>query len=161
MAKYYLGFFLLLGSLVAQAQPYTPGTVEQLDQLERERVILSKQLEVTKLQADLQKANESVGVLNGAGGSIHTGSALHLIKVSGLASKPEAVFLYGGYRVVAQRGGMVIPNIQLSSVTQSYVVLKDIVSGKENVLWLSAEDKSNPTNNPSQPSLPNMANYPQ
>jgi hypothetical protein len=150
MGKYFLGFFLLLGIITAQAQPYTPSTVEELDQLERSRVLLSKQLEVAKLQADLQKANEDMGVLHGAGGALQTGSALHLIKVSGLASKPEAVFLYGGYRVVAKRGQMVIPNIQLSSVTQSYVVLKDITNGKENVLWLSSGESANaqPSQNP-------------
>lgn len=140
MGKYLLGLFLVLGCLIAQAQPYTPGTVEQLDQLERERVLLTKQIEVTNLQAELQKANDNVGVTAGTGTNV--GSALRLIKISGLASKPEAVFLYGGYRVVAERGSMVIPNIQLSTVTQSYVVLKDITSGKENVLWLSSEDKT-------------------
>jgi hypothetical protein len=151
MGKYFLGFFLLLGIVAAQAQPYTPSTVEELDQLERSRILLSKQLEVAKLQADLQKANENIGVLHGAGGALQTGSALHLIKVSGLASRPEAVFLYGGYRVVAKRGQMVIPNIQLSSVTQSYVVLKDITNGKENVLWLSSGEETNPATSSQNP----------
>ena len=139
MAKYFLGFFLLVATIMAQAQPYTPSTVQQLDQLEQNRIILSKQLEVANLQGQLQKANEEVGVTTNPTG---VGAALRLIKISGLASKPEAVFLYGGYRVTANKGGMVIPNVQLVSVTQSYAVLRDITSSKESVLWLSAEDNS-------------------
>jgi len=137
MGKQYLMGLLACCALSAQAQPYTPTTVEKLDDLEQNRILLTKELEVAKLQAELQKANAAVGVTTGANTG---GSPLHLIKINGLASNPEAVFLYGGYRVVAHKGGMVIPNLQITAVSQSYVVLKDITSGKENILWLSAED---------------------
>lgn len=139
MAKYFLGFLLLVGFVMAQAQPYTPSTVQQLDQLEQNRIILSKELEVANLQGQLQKANEAVGVATNPTG---VGAALRLIKISGLASKPEAVFLYGGFRVTASKGGMVIPNVQLVSLTQSYAVLRDITSSKESILWLSAQEKT-------------------
>jgi hypothetical protein len=135
MGKQYGILLLSLGILTAQAQPYTPGTVEKLDQLEQSRILLTKEIEVAKLQADLQKANAQIGVNLGANTG---GSPLSLIKINGLASKPQAVFLYGGYRVVANKGEMVIPNLQIASVSQSYVVLKDITTGKENILWLSS-----------------------
>lgn len=131
MAKYWVSLLLMCAALCAQALT----TVERLDQLEESRVLLSKEIEVANLQAQLNKAQGDVGVRpSGA-----VGSALTLIKVMGLATQPEAVFMYGGYRIVAEKGGMVIPNVQITSVTQSYVVLKDVTTGKENVLWLSAE----------------------
>jgi hypothetical protein len=143
MGKHYLIGFLACCALSAQAQPYTPNTVERLDDLEQNRILLSKELEVVKLQSELQRANASVGVTTS--GANTGGAPLSLIKINGLASNPEAVFLYGGYRVVARKGGMVIPNLQITGVSQSYVVLKDITTGKENVLWLSAGDTSSPS----------------
>lgn len=140
---------LSVGMLTAQAQPYTPNTVEKLDQLEQSRILLTKEIEVAKLQSDLQKANASIGVNLGANTG---GSPLSLIKINGLASRPQAVFLYGGYRVVANKGEMVIPNLQIASVSQSYVVLKDITTGKENILWLSSgEPKPEDKNDQNKP----------
>lgn len=159
MANYLtLVFLMVFCVLGAQAQPYNPSTVQKLDELEQTRIILSKEIEVAKLQAELQKANEQVGLVTGTGAAsaAGAGSSLRLIKVAGLASKPEAVFLYGGYRIVAEKGKMVIPNIQMTSVTQSYVVLKDITSGKENILWLSAADKTSEGTNPNNPGNPNQ-----
>lgn len=159
MANYLTLIFLMVACfLTAQAQPYNPSTVQKLDELEQTRILLSKEIEVAKLQAELQKANEEVGLVTGTGAASSAagaGSSLRLIKVAGLASKPEAVFLYGGYRIVAEKGKMVIPNIQMTSVTQSYVVLKDITSGKESILWLSSADKSQEGTNPPGPNNPN------
>lgn len=138
MGKHILMGLLIGAALNVMAQPYTPNTVEKLDDLEQSRILLSKELEVVKLQGELQKANSAVGVT--AAGASTGGAPLHLIKINGLANNPEAVFLYGGYRVVARKGGMVIPNLQITGVSQSYVVLKDITTGKENVLWLSSQE---------------------
>lgn len=144
MAKYIFTLLLLGSALAASALT----TAEKLDQLEQSRVLLSKEIEVANLQAELNKAQESVGVRpNG-----EVGSALSLIKITGLASKPEAIFLYGGYRIVAKKSEMVIPNVQITSVNQSYVMLKDVTSGKESVLWLSSADQNqNTTNNTTSP----------
>ncbi len=139
MGKQYGFLFLACCALSAQAASNGPTAVEQLDQLEQSRVLLTKEIEVAKLKADLQKANSDIGVNLGVSTG---GTPLSLIKINGLASKPEAVFLYGGYRVVANKGDMVIPNLQISSVSQSYVVLKDITTGKESILWLSSGDTS-------------------
>jgi hypothetical protein len=137
MVNYIIGMMLLFCAWIAQAAT----TAERLDQLEQSRVLLTKEIEVANLQAQLNKAQGEVGIRPNS----DVGSALSLIKITGLASKPEAVFLYGGYRIVADKGDMVIPNIQILSVNQSYVVLKDITSGKESILWLSADTSSSTT----------------
>jgi len=139
MGNYLIGLLLLCSALAAQALT----TAERLDQLEQSRVLLSKEIEVTNLQAELNKARGEMGISPADG----VGSALSLIKITGLASKPEAVFLYGGYRIVADKGDMVIPNVKITSVSQSYVVLRDITTGQENVLWLSAPEPTTSTTN--------------
>lgn len=137
MANYFIILVLVCSAFLAQAQT----TVERLDQLDQSRVLLEKEIQVANLKAELDKANGDMGVRS----SSSVGANLNLIKIAGLATKPEAVFLYGGYRIVADKGDMVIPNVQITSVNQSYVVLRDITSGKESVLWLSdasAEEKA-------------------
>lgn len=129
-------------AVTAFAQTYTQGAVEELDGLDREKAILEKQVAVAKLQTELRD------LIQAGGGAIRLGtfgdltqSALSLVKVSGLERKPQAVFEYGGFRILANKNDIVLPNIKMVGVTKSYVVLKDITTGQENLLWLSFEDK--------------------
>jgi len=128
----------------AFAQPYTERAVEQLDDLERKRAILAKKIDVAKLQTELRDLIQAGGgaIQFGAFGDLSQ-SALSLIKVSGLEKKPQAVFEYGSFRIIAAKNDIVLPNIKMVGVTKSYVVLKDITTGRENLLWLSFEDQSN------------------
>ncbi len=124
-------------STVAFAQPYDANTVDELDMLERQRILLQKQLEVAQLESSLSEALASSGATRVVGKDNMITSALNLVKVTGLAKNPEAIFTYGGYRIVTRKGEMVLPNIQVSTIDTTHVVLKDVTTGKESVLWLS------------------------
>ncbi len=128
-----LGLLLSLGS---QSQA-GDSTIDQLDQLERQRVILEKRLEVTKLQKELSDTQGQSVASSIVPTENLQAASLNLIKIVGMASKPKAVFLYNGYRLTAERGEMVLPNVQLHNVSDTYVMLKDTTSGKESVVWLS------------------------
>lgn len=136
--------FLLSGMLstTAFAQAYDSNTVTELDQLERQRVLLQKQLDVVQLEGDLRNALSASGATRVVGTDDLTMSALNLVKVVGLAKSPQAIFTYGGYRIVTEKGEMVLPNIQVSTVDTTHVVLKDVTTGKESILWLSTEDQN-------------------
>lgn len=137
---------ILIGmlSLCVVSVAMADSTVQELDDLERQRVILQKQLEISKLQQQINGATSTM-VMPAATPSVvatedMVTSSLRLIKVVGMASKPKAVFLYNGYRLSAERGDMVLPNIEIRNVNETYVLLKDTTTGKESVLWLSAND---------------------
>ena len=134
--------FLLGGvlSTTAFAQAYDASTVDELDQLERQRVLLEKQLGVVELEGALRDALAASGATRVVGTGDLTTSALNLIKVVGLEKSPQAVFTYGGYRIVTEKGEMVLPNIQVSGVDTTHVILKDVTTGKESILWLSTDD---------------------
>jgi hypothetical protein len=128
---------LLLGlwcSLMASAED---TTVDQLDNLERQRVVLEKQLEVSKLQGELNESEGKSNVSPVVATEDLQSSSLHLIKVVGLASKPKAIFLYNGFRLSAESGQKVLPNVDLKNVTDTYVTLTDTKTGKDSILWLS------------------------
>jgi type IV pilus biogenesis protein PilP len=136
--------FLVILSVLVASVAYADDTVDQLDQLERQRVILQKQVEISKLQQEISASAPPPPPVSAAVTPMAdlATSSLQLIKVVGLATKPKAVFLYNGYRLSSERGDMVLPNIQLRNVTDTYVLLKDTTTGKESVLWLSANNKS-------------------
>ncbi|MFI4956242.1 MAG: hypothetical protein ACHQAX_03435 [Gammaproteobacteria bacterium] len=136
-------YLVVLSVLLAQVA-FADDTVDQLDQLERQRVILQKQVEISKLQQEMVAASPPAPAPTAAVTATTdlATSSLQLIKVVGMAAKPKAVFLYNGYRLSAERGEMVLPNIQIRNVTETYVLLKDTTTGKESVLWLSASNKS-------------------
>lgn len=139
-------YVVMLGMFMLAASTYADDTVDQLDELERQRVILQKQVEISKLQTELNAASPPPPPPADTSPVVATEdlatSSLQLIKVVGMATKPKAVFLYNGYRLSAERGEMVLPNIQIRNVNETYVVLKDTTTGKESVLWLSANDKN-------------------
>ncbi len=116
--------------------------MDALDQLDRQRVLLEKQLEVVKLEGELRDALSTTGATNVVDTEEMQTSALNLIKVTGLEKKPQAVFTYGGYRIVTAKGEMVLPNIQVSGVEPTHVILKDVTTGKESLLWLSTANPS-------------------
>ena len=78
--------FLLGGvlSTTAFAQAYDASTVDELDQLERQRVLLEKQLGVVELEGALRDALAASGATRVVGTGDLTTSALNLIKVVGL-----------------------------------------------------------------------------
>lgn len=121
---------------VAHAQSADP-TVDTLDKLERQRLILQKQLEVSKLQEELNKSRQTGGTSQIVPTEDLNTAALSLVKIMGLSSKPTAIFLYNGYRLTAQKDKMVLPTVQVRAINENYVVLKDIQTGKESILWLS------------------------
>lgn len=132
---------LLLGlicALMASADDAPDNTVEQLDNLERQRVILEKQLEVSKLRQELNETQGNAGGSQVVAAADLQSSSLHLIKVIGLANKPKAIFLYNGFRLSAEKGQDVIPNVVLKNVSDTYVTLTDTTTGQDNIVWLSS-----------------------
>lgn len=142
MVKYVLAMVLLAMALQASAQSVNPTVVDKLDSLDQQKVLLQKELEVAKLQNDLQMAQNK----SGASSTVETADLksenLRLIKITGLESAPQAVFLYNGYRLVADKGEMILPTVQLRVVTASHVTVKDVKTGKESILWLTSENTS-------------------
>jgi type IV pilus biogenesis protein PilP len=135
---------ILLGSalgVTAFAQPYNNATVDELDLLERQRILLQKQLEVARLESELRDTMTAGGVAPTVATDTMVTSALSLVKVTGMEKSPQAVFSYGGYRIVTARGEMVLPNVQVKSVDATHVVLRDVTTGKESIMWLSNASK--------------------
>lgn len=140
--------FLLLTLCMMTMACADDDTVQQLDDLEQQRVILQKQLEISKLQKEINDNNGAAAQASAAASPTVVATEnlvatqLQLIKVVGLASQPRAVFLYNGYRLSGERGQMILPNIQVRNINETYVLLKDTTTGQESVLWLSAKSES-------------------
>lgn len=140
MAKYMLIMTLMIIAAQGVAQTLDPNLVDTMDKLDQQKVLLQKQLDVTKLQNDLNQALGAGGALSTVNAADLKSENLRLVKITGLESAPQAVFLYNGYRLVADKGEMVLPTVQLRTVTTSHVTLKDLKTGQESILWLTADN---------------------
>lgn len=140
LTKLLLGMLVCCISVSVFAQAYDEATITNLDKLERQRISLQKQLEVVRLEAELKDIMSKSGLSSAIATDDMLASALSLIKVTGLESNPQAVFLYSGYRLLSTKGEMVLPNLQVRKIESTHVVLKDVKSGKESILWLSKDE---------------------
>lgn len=140
MAKYMLILTFMIIATQGVAQNVDPNIVDTMDKLDQQKVLLQKQLDVTNLQNDLNEALGAGGALSSVNAADLKPENLRLVKITGLESAPQAVFLYNGYRLVADKGEMVLPTVQLRSVTTSHVTLKDLKTGQESILWLTADN---------------------
>src|SRR5271163_1583306 len=145
MVKYTLIMALLVMAAQGFAQTLDPTTVDKLDDLDRKKVLLVKQIEVVTLENGLQAALGKGNTLSTVNAADLKSENLRLIKITGLESAPQAVFLYNGYRLVAEKGGMVLPTVQLRTVTPSHVTVKDVKTGQESILWLTSENHGGAT----------------
>jgi hypothetical protein len=127
------------------AQTLDPTVIEKMDDLDRQKILLVKQIEVVTLENGLQSALGKGNTLSTVKAADLTSTNLRLIKITGLETAPQAVFLYNGYRLVAEKGGMVLPTVQLRTVTPSHVTVKDVKTGEESILWLTAENHGGST----------------
>lgn len=142
MVNYMIMLALLTVSLQGWTQNVEPNLVDELDTLDQEKTLLLKKVEVAKLQNDLQVVTRKSDAASTVEVANMKPENLRLIKVTGLESEPQAVFLYNGYRMVANKGEMVLPSVQLRVVTATHVTIKDVRTGKESTLWLSSDEGS-------------------
>lgn len=139
MAKYALLITLMMIAAQGFAQGADPDMVNKLDMLDQQKTLLQKQIDVVNLKNDLTTALGEGGSLSTVDTADLKPEYLKLVKITGLESAPQAVFLYNGYRLVADKGEMVLPTVQLRAVTASHVTVKDLKTGQESILWLTAE----------------------
>lgn len=150
MAKYIAtsmaGIVLLVISIQGYAQCYGTNYVNMLDCKDQEIALKEKIKQVESLNLDIAKTRNELSAAGG-GGSPSNGENiepeyLKLIKITGLESAPKVVFSYNGYRLVADKGEMIFPTLQLRSVSASRVMVKDVKNGQEYTLWLNDDAAS-------------------